>query len=248
MNFPTINNKDLIPLTTAQLIKVDHLMVEKYGITVPRMMECAGLRLAELTKYFAPKPSHITIVAGKGHNGGDGFVAARHLANWGYQITILLCTEAHNYQNMPREQLNICQNLGLKIIDFDSNIIPQHIQQSAFILDCLLGFGLSGHPRDKIKTFINMLNTSSKPILALDCPSGLDTTTGTIYTPCIKAKATLTLAMTKTGFRNPQAKPYLGQLFLGDIGVPPMLYQQLNLAIKPLFQSYPILEIKDDES
>lgn len=81
------------------------------------------------------------------------------------------------------------------------------------------------------------------PILALDTPSGLDTTSGSPGAPCIAATATLTLALPKAGLLTEATRPYVGDLFLADIGVPPELYGQLNLAVEPLFADDTIIRL-----
>ena len=82
-----------------------------------------------------------------------------------------------------------------------------------------------------------MLTRGSIPIYAIDCPSGLNCTTGETYGPCIKASATSTLAALKIGFKNPKSKFYLGDLYLADIGVPPHIYNNISAKNMPKFNN-----------
>jgi NAD(P)H-hydrate epimerase len=97
-------------------------------------------------------------------------------------------------------------------------------------------------PRDRVAMMIKDANMSGRPILALDVPSGMNATSGEAYDPCIKATATLTLALPKTGFLAPSASPYMGDLYLADISIPRKVYQsfgQQNI----LFQKDTLLKI-----
>lgn len=111
------------------------------------------------------------------------------------------------------------------------------------ILDALIGYGLSGNPRGRTAEWIGWMNRSGSPVLALDTPSGLDTTSGLPGDPCVRAAATLTLALPKTGLLAPSARPFVGDLFLADISVPPELYRRIGLVVPPLFLTDPILRI-----
>lgn len=83
------------------------------------------------------------------------------------------------------------------------------------------------------------------PVLALDVPSGLDATTGVPGSPCVRASATMTLALPKTGLLAPQAQPYVGTLYLADIGVPDVLYRQMGLAVGPIFAQAAVIRLSD---
>ncbi|MCP4051049.1 MAG: NAD(P)H-hydrate epimerase [bacterium] len=236
-------------LTTEQLRKTDQIMVDHYQISVTRMMECAGLRFAELTRYYirnilTNKNSRILILAGKGHNGGDGFVTARHLSNWGLDVTVLLSAPASQLTSMPLEQLNIIRTMPVNIFDINSRKdIKELFIETDLILDCLLGFGIKGAPASTISEYIKITNKSNRPVLSLDTPSGLNTTTGEVYDPCIKAVATLSLAMLKTGFKTKSAQSQLGTIYLGDIGVPYTLYEKINIRTGSIFSGSSIVEV-----
>jgi NAD(P)H-hydrate epimerase len=117
-------------------------------------------------------------------------------------------------------------------------------QESAvdLVVDGLIGYNLSGAPRGQAAELIHWANEQPAPILALDTPSGLDTATGEIFDPTIKAAATLTLALPKQGLRTGLAQ--VGELYLADISVPPTLYEQaLGLQVGSLFAESEIIRL-----
>jgi NAD(P)H-hydrate epimerase len=232
---------DIPALTTSQMIEVDRLMVEVYDITLEQMMENAGRNLADLARQMLGgrlQDHRITVLCGGGNNGGGGMVAARHLHDMGARVGSVLASEPAKLKNVPARQWSILQAMQRDYPDFD-------LESSALIVDALLGYGSKGNPRSPIKDWIERAEASGIPILSLDSPSGLDTTTGKPGQPCIHAKATMTLALPKSGLMALQAKGFVGELYLADIGVPPELYASpsLGLSIMPLFIEGPILRL-----
>ena len=110
------------------------------------------------------------------------------------------------------------------------------------LIDGIIGYGLEGNPRDRVAMMIKNANGTGRPILALDLPSGMNATTGEIYDPCIKATATVTLALPKTGFLSPSASPYVGDLYLADISIPRKVYESFGQQ-KTLFQDDSLVKI-----
>jgi NAD(P)H-hydrate epimerase len=227
------------------MARVDQLMAEAYGITLLQMMENAGYHLAELTRRLLGGDvtgRRIIVLCGAGNNGGGGMVAARHLHNWGAPVQVQLAGEAPRLKDVPAHQWHTLRVLGL-----DSRVAPQ-LEQADLIIDALMGYGLAGDPRPEMAAWIEQINTARRPILALDAPSGLDTTTGVPGQPCVRATATLTLALPKTGLLADAARPFVGELHLADIGVPPELYQSLALDAPPLFGAETIVPVRQEQA
>ena len=226
-------------LTNKEMIEVDRLMIEVYGISLLQMMENAGRNLAELAAHMlrdANRGKTVAILCGAGNNGGGGMVAARHLYNRGADVH-LLRTGKGTLKEVPTKQWNILTEMGLEN-DPDFNLLGADL-----IVDALIGYGMKGNPRPDVATFIERVNASGRPVLSLDAPSGLDTTSGSPGKPCVRAKATLTLALPKIGLLSPSAKDVVGALYLADISVPPELYSHLGIDIKPLFLEDSIIRI-----
>jgi len=109
----------------------------------------------------------------------------------------------------------------------------------------MIGYSLKGNPRGGVADMIRLANRQFAPILSLDVPSGLESTSGEPFQHTIKAAATLTLALPKTGLNVKIAKPFVGELYLADISVPPQLYQQiLNVEVAPLFSRGGLLRLR----
>jgi NAD(P)H-hydrate epimerase len=220
--------QNLPVLTTEQMIEVDRLMMEEWGISLTQMMENAGRNFAELARRRlggTVKGSRVIVLCGKGNNGGGGMTAARHLHNWGTSLDVILIGNEKRLKDVPEQQWRILQKLGITRSTVE-------LSNAALILDAMLGYGAKGDPRPPIASWIHLANESGLPILSLDSPSGLDTTTGIPGSPCIRASATLTLALPKTGLLAPKAKPFVGDLYLADIGVPPELYAAPSLGLQ----------------
>jgi NAD(P)H-hydrate epimerase len=114
------------------------------------------------------------------------------------------------------------------------------------IIDGIIGYSLKGAPRGPAGDLIRWANAQDTPILALDAPSGVDTTTGAIFDPAIKATATMTLALPKEGLRAPGVEVCVGELYLADISVPPGLYAEPALALQvgPIFAAGDIVRLR----
>src|SRR5260370_29480729 len=114
-------------------------------------------------------------------------------------------------------------------------------QPAALVVDALSGYGLRGDPSGRTAELIDWANAQASAILALDNPSGLDVTTGRAGTPCIRAAATLTLALPKTGLAGAGET---GELFLADVSVPPAVYRRLGVTVPPLVGHDTIIELR----
>lgn len=227
-------------LTTNQMIEVDRLMITEFGIELIQMMENAGRNLAELTARIlgaSLSGRSVCVLCGRGNNGGGGMVAARHLHNRGADVHIIRV--AGNLKDIPEKQWRILEKMGFR------NEPYVELSQADIIIDALIGYGLQGDPRPEVAIWIEKANATGKPILALDAPSGLDTTSGTAGRPTVRADATMTLALPKVGLMSESARSYLGDLYLADISVPPELYRQIGLDVPNIFGEDSIIKIRE---
>jgi len=205
-------------ITTAQMAEVDRLMIEEYGILLIQMMENAGRNLAEQARRMVGgnlTSRHILVLCGAGNSGGGGMVAARHLHNRGAHVQAKLVGDSTHLGDVPAHQWRILNAMGIT-----SSVIPT-LESIDLIIDAMIGYGLTGDPRGQVAEWIERVNAAQCPVLALDTPSGLDTTTGVPGNLCIRATATLTLALPKVGLLTAEADSVVGELYLADISVPP---------------------------
>ena len=235
-------------VTAAQMREVDRLMIEEYGIELLQMMESAGRHLAALVRerYLNgdPRGRSVVVLSGSGGNGGGGLVAARRLHMWGAEVHVRLSKPAVAYSGIPARQLAILDRLSVPA-SYETS--PEPLSKAELLIDALIGYSLRGNPVGPAAELIRQANSHAAPILSLDVPSGLDSTTGERREPAIVADATLTLALPKTGLRD--ADPgRVGDLYLADIGVPPELYAEpsLELEVGPLFAHGEILPLQSN--
>ncbi|RME83231.1 MAG: NAD(P)H-hydrate epimerase [Caldilineae bacterium] len=240
--FPVVPVSQVPLLTTEQMREVDRLMIEEYGILLVQMMENAGRNLADLAQVFLDDEVQgrgVLVLAGRGNNGGGGLAAARHLANRGAEVQVVLSHDMETYAGVPAQQLHALLQMGIPVMTAERG---WELPPADLLLDALIGYGLRGHPRGAVAELIRLAGSHPAPLLALDAPSGLDTTTGVCYEPHIRAQATLTLALPKAGLvRAP--KEMVGELYVSDISVPPGLYQALGVDVGPLFARARILQV-----
>jgi NAD(P)H-hydrate epimerase len=209
-------------LTAEEMAEADRTAIEDYGIDVLALMENAGLSTANLARRMLGgrvEGKGVCALVGKGNNGGDGLVAARHLHNWGAVVQVVLAGDRSELRDVPARQ---AQTVGKMGIPFKGP--GEDFGKVQLLIDALLGYGSKGNPREPVAGLIRRANASRIPILAVDIPSGMDATTGEAGEPCIDARATVTFGLPKTGFLNPTARTHVGELYLADISMPRPIY------------------------
>lgn len=227
-------------LTAEEMAEVDRMSIEDFGIDVLSLMENAGVRTAELARRMlggSPLGKDVYCLVGRGNNGGDGLVAARHLHDWGARVTVMLGQRREELREIPAKQLVAVEKIGAVVAGPDVDL-----GSGDLVIDALLGYGSRGDPREPTASLITWANSTRIRTLAVDIPSGLDATTGEPGNPCIKASATLTFGLPKTGFLNPRAKEFLGELYLADISLPRQIYSSYPME-SDIFSSNPVLRI-----
>lgn len=211
-------------LTAEEMAQADRIAIEEFAIDVGVLMENAGLQVGILARRMLGETvagRTAWVVAGKGNNGGDGLVAARHLHNWGAKVTVVLGAEKGDLRDVPARQLKILERMGVEI-----NGPAGGFDGAELLIDALLGYGSMGNPKEPVAGLIRNINSSGIPVLAVDVPSGMDATTGEPGEPCIVANATVTFGLLKTGFLNPVSVEFVGELYLADISLPEPIYQK----------------------
>ena len=181
------------------------------GICAEDLMEQAGLGIAELVRQFFPRPGLCVIYAGKGHNAGDAFVAARHLRATGWRIALRSAFSEESFAPLAKKKSGETGGEFLSAADISS-------ERPLVVLDGLLGLGAKGVVREPIASCIGEINAlrreKSAWVLAVDIPSGLNGDSGEPGTPCVEADLTATIAFAKTGLLSDSAINYVGRLAL----------------------------------
>ncbi len=233
---------DAVPwLSVAQMREVDRLMVDELGISLVRMMENAGRNLAVLARRLLGGGAggrRVVVMAGPGGNGGGGLVAARHLAVAGARVAVRLATAVERLAPASAEQLAILRRMEVDVAVGP----PADALEADLVLDALLGYSQAGDPRGDAAALIEW--SATRPVLSLDTPSGLELTSGDLRRPTVRAEATLTLALPKSGLRAPGAADAVGALYLADISVPALVYERLGLRYASPFGAGTIVELE----
>ncbi|MEM3730501.1 MAG: NAD(P)H-hydrate dehydratase [Candidatus Bathyarchaeia archaeon] len=193
---------------------------EYYGISRLQLMENAGHNVAlEVASRFNPEKS-VAIFCGLGGNGGDGFVAARHLCSMGFKVTVILAGKPKDIADKAAlTNWEALQPLKLFIPIYevyDSTLIPK--VNADIIIDSLLGTGARGKLKPPISEMVKQINAANAFRIAIDIPTGVDADTGEVLGEAVKANLTITFHKPKKGLEN--AKKYVGELVVKDIGLP----------------------------
>lgn len=206
--------------------RIEQDVFTRIGLQSPVLMENAGRMTAEAAMSMLTSGSNrkLLIMAGKGNNGGDGIVCARHLCELGVTCEVVLAEPFERLSADAQMQVQAARHFNIAMNVYAPGAI--NWAQYAGIVDALLGTGTKGAPRDPYAALIREANASGLPILAVDIPSGIDADTGAVYDPCIRAKRTVTFAFCKTGLAQYPALAMAGEVSVVPIGIPLRLAEQ----------------------
>lgn len=214
-------------VTVEQMREVDRVAIEETGPNLFQMMENAGRNLAltvmdELGSGWASEP--VCVLAGTGGNGGGGICAARHLANRGADVTVVV-SKPEELKPTTQQQFDLFKQTGGRIEDHAT----LESLESTLIVDALVGYQLSGPITGVVLEMVDWVAAQHSAVVALDVPSGVDATTGQIMGSAVHAKTTLTLALPKTGLD----VAAVGALLLADIGITAEVYKRVGIDVSP---------------
>jgi NAD(P)H-hydrate epimerase len=217
-------------LTREQVRALDRRAIDEFGVPGVVLMENAGRGAAEVLARLGIHGG-VVICCGKGNNGGDGFVIARHLAIHEAAVRILLFCAPEELSGDAAINQRIVARLKLPQEVHagpapDLKAVERELAAAEWVVDALFGTGLSGAVRPPLDRVIAAINACPARVLAVDIPSGLDCDTGRPLGATVRAEHTVTFAAQKVGFANPEARQWLGQVHLVDIGVPCPLPQR----------------------
>jgi len=214
-------------LTRAQMRDLDRRAEAEFGVPSPVLMENAGRGAAELLVALGVR-GKVALCCGKGNNGGDGLVMARHLDTLGIRVAILLFARpeelspdaAANWKTVDRTDLP--RRVVSDPLSAETSVRLE-FGTSDWIVDALYGTGLSGPVRPPLDRVIGWINAAPAKVFAVDIPSGLDADCGLPLGETVRARHTATFAAVKTGFVQAEAATWLGQVHVIGIGAPRQL-------------------------
>lgn len=227
MGFPTVPWGQLPTLTASQVQQLMMLATGKYGLEGRLLVEHTGRNLVEMADAFAPD-GPVLVVAGRGNNGASGLSAARLLAARGRRVWVVPTHEAENYSGTPREQLELLEH-------YPTVRVRSSLPKISFslVIDAAIGTRLEGPPRGRTLDVITVLNklAAGSLVVSVDVPTGLMSDTGDAPGAMVDADMTLAVGLPKPGVRPGGTG---GRVFVGDVGLPPALLEDLGLTPAPL--------------
>jgi NAD(P)H-hydrate epimerase len=217
----------VIRLATAEAMRqADRRVTERYGVPSLVLMENAGRGAADaIERRFGPAGGRrVVVVAGKGNNGGDGLVVARHLAGRGARVHVWLVGRAADVRGDAAANLEAVRRAGLPLAEAADSAgladLPSALADADLVVDALLGTGVSGRATGATADAIEVLNGAGRPVCALDLPSGLSADHGRLLGPAVRAQVTVTFGLPKLALFLHPAAAYAGDVELVDLGVP----------------------------
>jgi hydroxyethylthiazole kinase-like uncharacterized protein yjeF len=222
-------------VSAAQMQDLDRKTIKTYGISGIVLMENAGRGAAEHVVRFFPqvRGGHVAIVAGPGNNGGDGFVIARYLKNWGVQTTVYLLASKKDVKGDALKNLQSWHVMEGGLVEVVSaehfSRIKQELSQADLIIDAILGTGLHSPVTGLFKEVIAFINGQRRPVMSVDIPTGIDATSGKVLGDAVQATLTTTFGLAKIGQAVEGSASYVGQLEVIDIGIPHNLIERAGI-------------------
>jgi NAD(P)H-hydrate epimerase len=214
------------------------------GVSVMQLMEIAGWQVARCAwQVLHHAPGRVAVVAGRGNNGGDGMVAARHLVAWGCSVRAVVVAEsAQSLRELLAAHVESARNGGVHTsFATSTESVREAVRGAALVLDALLGTGLRGAPRDADAAAIAGMEHTH--VVAVDVPSGLDATTGEAHQPCVRAAATCTLTAMKRGLWTQSGRAQAGAITVADIGMPLAAWRAAGLQAPHLVRGGELLQL-----
>ena len=213
-------------VTADEMRRMDRATIESFGIPGRVLMENAGRGATAffLKAVYRDHPGSVGIAAGRGNNGGDGFVMARYLHQKGIRTTVFLLSQRDRIKGDAAANLKLLDSLGVPVVEladaasFESRKLLMRHQHTW--IDAILGTGLSSDVRGYFRTIIDFINRQARPVFAVDIASGLNSDTGRVCGACIQAAVTATFGFAKVGHLCYPGRTFTGRLKIIDIGIP----------------------------
>jgi len=214
-------------VTAKEMAAMDNFAIQDLHIPGVVLMENAGIGIVKtarsILKHLNDKNIHI--YCGSGNNGGDGFVVARHLLNMGANVDVFVLSSREKIKGEALTNLIILEKMGHQLFFIDT---CNETKTPDLIIDAMLGTGVKGPLKGLYADCANYINSLPCPVLAVDIPTGVNTDTGAIDGPAVKASFTATMALPKRGLLFSPGREHTGQLQVIDIGMPPRVIRDKN--------------------
>ncbi|HBG00634.1 MAG TPA: bifunctional ADP-dependent NAD(P)H-hydrate dehydratase/NAD(P)H-hydrate epimerase [Firmicutes bacterium] len=212
-------------VTGAEMQELEKKVFARLGLSPLLVMENAGSRIVETLKveYGCLRGRRIHILVGTGNNGGDGLVAARQLLALGARVKIYLVGDQQKLTKENRTNLEILRKLkaDFSVVDISQNgKLKFSLGMADLIIDAIFGTGFSGTLDADLESLVALVNEIKRPLVAIDCPTGVNAANGAVNTTAIQADLTINLGLLKTGCVLYPGAAYAGRNIVVDLGFP----------------------------
>lgn len=248
--FPQRKASEIPSVTAAQMRAIQQSAQEDFGVDILQITENAGRAAAQLALAMLGgrgRDHRVLVLAGGGNKGSAGLCAVRHLVNWHCLVEPVFGEVEEEMSFAARRQLHVLRQSGIVEpgdLETMEMTLEDHLARADLVIDALVGYGLEGKVTGIVGAIIELAVASKKPILALDLPSGINATTGEPGSPAIRAATTLMLDLPKKGLLDATAKPYAGELYLADLGIPRTVHERMGIKTGYLFAEGPIVRVR----
>lgn len=227
-------------VTAKEMRELDRLTIEQYGTPGHVLMERAGAGAvaAVLQRFPHVREASVLVLAGKGNNGGDGFVMARLLKKARVTCEVVLAARTTEVKGDALQNLQAFTRMRGKVTEVTEtgqlDLVREKIAGSGLIIDALLGTGLNAPVTGLLASLIELINASGLPMVAVDSPSGLDADRGEPLGVAVQADLTATFGYPKRGQIGEPGEQYVGELVVVDIGIAPEAVAQVQPRVEVL--------------
>ncbi len=207
------------PVLTPKAAKELDAAAQARGIRAIDLMERAGVAVARACVDLCGGVygRRAVVVAGKGNNGGDGFVAARHLARWGMRVSVVTLEQPSDLAAANASRL---AEVDIRVLPISEGVVERELARADVAVDAIFGTGFRGMPEGAWASAIAAVNASAAPVVAVDIPSGVDGGSGAVDGDAVRAALTVTFGAAKTGVVLLPGAGYAGTVRVVDIGYP----------------------------
>ena len=202
----------------------ERMTMDERGIPGRVLMETAGRACADVVcaEWGTANGKRAVILAGKGNNGGDGYVIARYLQRQGWNVVVVVLAERKDITGDALDNLALLDYSMAMFCPAGGDLLHHAgvFRDASIIVDALFGIGLTMEVSGVHAEAIGMINSSGRPVLAVDIPSGIDASTGRVLGDAVHADVTVTFGFAKVGHAVYPGREYAGKLKVVDIGIP----------------------------
>lgn len=217
-----------VPTITAdEMRQVDRVAVDEVGLRLVQILENAGRGVADLVNDAKLTGGPIVVLAGPGANGGGGLCAARHLANRGRSVAVLLDRPSETLRGHTREQFHVLDEMADGHRPAVETTVPDieiALDDASLVVDALVGNGFFRPPRGRTADLIESTTDHARRVLSLGVPSGVDPTSGETPGVAVTPDQTLALGIPTSGVGDAP-----GELFLADVGIPTVVFDRVGI-------------------